>query len=660
MIQYTEEQRKVIEHTEGHALISAVAGSGKTQTMLGRLQYLLKQGILPDRLLVLMFNKSAKEAFSVRLNHPLISVKTFHALGFKIFRDLVSLGEMPDLQLVPEYQISKLIKSALKKTNLIFSDAACQVKLTEENIECYSAYLSIIKSDIKLPKDHICFDKFDEDHWKYLEKFVSIYDKLRSNAGAMTYDDLIYLPVQQLVSKAHLRVRYATLFDHILIDEYQDINAIQHHLVTLLAGQCAKVMVVGDVDQTIYEWRGSRPYYMLKGFFETFKPFKQYHLSLTFRYSNQLSQLANSVIERNESRFAEQICQSSMDVQHTTKVKIYDASSYANLLTQLSQLRSSGMIEGYGQVGVLVRKYSSSIPFELVCLQLGINYKIEGAKSLMNADEMQAIIGYLNLASGNEFGITVSVCENLLKYPKLYFKKNVIQSLSHQLLVNDMVLNPAMLADLYLPAYQLKQLKTRQLLWVGLRSFDGDTLAEVYLTYIIQMLKLGEKPAASELYLSIDYFEELLLAIREYARIQDLTVSQLLAYLTHTLEQEFSVGEASDFLNIHSIHRAKGLEWDVVILLDMTEKGFFGHQEPDAHTIEAERRLMYVAMTRARKYLWIVGGSDYKKRVWWHQSTEHKYRGQIRKGKSPHSYPMLSPESSVRFIYDMELLAKRR
>ena len=68
----------------------------------------------------------------------------------------------------------------------------------------------------------------------------------------------------------------------------------------------------------------------------------------------------------------------------------------------------------------------------------------------------------------------------------------------------------------------------------------------------------------------------------------------------------------------------------------------------------------YVAMTRARKYLWIVGGSDYKKRVWWHQSTEHKYRGQIRKGKSPHSYPMLSPESSVRFIYDMELLAKRR
>ncbi|MCI5122794.1 MAG: ATP-dependent helicase, partial [Candidatus Electrothrix sp. AUS4] len=267
----TEEQEAIIRHSDGHARVSAVAGSGKTTAMIGRVRHLLQQGVAPEKILVLMFNRSAREVFAGRLHRSLQgtglrppAVRTFHALGLRLVESFTSRQYLPCYRLVTEeFQLERLAREAMKKH-------AAQIDGEEswsskEGIEGFLLFLDRVKSDIAPPQEVFAACGLGEQFSHYVGAYT-VFESLRSTARIRFYPDLIHEPVLAIQQKEALADWVANHVEYILVDEYQDINEVQQQLLVHIAGQRAQVMVVGDVDQCIYAWRGAKPDYIVSRF----------------------------------------------------------------------------------------------------------------------------------------------------------------------------------------------------------------------------------------------------------------------------------------------------------------------------------------------------------------------------------------------------------
>lgn len=617
---WTNEQSSIIEHETGHAKVSAVAGSGKTATLVERVARLLENGVHPFRILIVMFNASARDSFEKRLSLRLESsrvmvpeVKTFHSLGKKICGELESSGHIPPRRLeTNELTETQMARQALENLGGGYTE--------KDEVESFMEFINLVKSDVisaddKFPEiEDIAGDTMPDYFIEAFEEFEDI----REGKRVRFFSDLIRDPVLRMMEDEMLGRCMGGKYDHILVDEYQDINEVQQLMISTLAGTSASVMVVGDVDQCIYEWRGAKPDYIRTLFDADFEDATNYSLSYTFRYGHKVSLLANHLISENQGR-DNKLCLSHDSTPATDIALASTEFGYDVVIDEIKDWVAKGGC--YSDVGVLVRLYGMSIPIELALLRAQIPYRLEGNYSVFFRKEARMLIGYLRLAGGVlrdkslEGPSAHDFVTAMLTTPSLGLSDRVIDRLTALVVDAGDSAEDAIASVLRFEGEQ--DWKSRKLIKKG-RVFDevekrGPTAkADDVIEFVIKELRLFDAMKRQSLRAETGQDKiAICQSLQEF--VGGKTVYEAISELESLMVQESVVANDKDsnVVEITSIHKAKGLEWPLVILPGMKEGSFPSSTAiGNMPRIEAERRLCYVGMTRTMNKLLVLHPED--------------------------------------------------
>lgn len=616
----TDEQEAIVYAPVGHYVVSAVAGSGKTTTLAYRIRYLLEQGVSGKRILILMFNRSAREDFQRKLSrvlaaHPMTNqtdfhvpdVRTFHALGYRLYQRFVQDGYLPPFrdQILSDkeqdFQIWKLLNQ------LLSAEQTQDLKRhKKEHIEMCRRFIESVKSGLR--DAQMVFETLDLDKkFAYLPELFEEFEAWRKQQARISYSDMLYDPVTAIRKHPQLIQLVANKVDIVLVDEYQDTNDIQHALLKYIAGTRARVTVVGDPDQTIYEFRGARPDYIIKGFSEEFPDASLLTLSHSFRYGHSVSLLANHLIAHNRNRLPV-LCKSHSSTPQTT-IHLHTSQDDGQLL--VAQLKSFNA-EALSTSAILARVWSQTASIELALLEAAIPYHIDGHAGVFHSPEIKAIHALLMLSAGHFSALTIEQrqarLEQIFLFPHVGLAEHQLKQLS-QLLAH----YPGMIGQQLLQAIPTDLKKFQQLKLERLAK----TLAVVESQPLSARKLLHLYAEQTELYEGIrslgfnqEQAEERVNATKgiiAFISRQDKTPAELLTMLDELAQKAEHKNPSS--ITVTTIHRAKGLEWQHVFIPGLNQhtlpylpgKGAASHSE-----LESERRLLYVAMTRARESLHLL------------------------------------------------------
>jgi DNA helicase II / ATP-dependent DNA helicase PcrA len=389
----TEEQKAVVFHRrEKHARVLAVAGSGKTTTMVHRVKHLLlEERVSKDEICILMFNKLAREQFRQKLEKELPTdsrpeAHSFHSFSYMLIRGMVAKGLMPDRKLWGEDKNYLIHQTVHTSINGLVSQGIVQ----PDSIDAEKALeaIGLWKGSLIPP------DRAGHRESPYLPRVYKEFEQLRHSRNALTFDDLIRDAVEILEDDNPVSRRWRNGCDFVIVDEYQDVNFAQQRLIELIAGHRADVMVVGDDDQTIYEWRGARPKYILHDFEKDFnnKPLIEYHLSHTFRLGPRIAQRAQNVINFNKDRKQKHVI-----ANDTAKRSIIDVVlDVRELVQEITSLLDGG--EDPREIIVLGRLYSQLSDLEAQFLTRKIPYHVLGREPFFKRREVTVLLDYIKVA----------------------------------------------------------------------------------------------------------------------------------------------------------------------------------------------------------------------------------------------------------------------
>jgi DNA helicase II / ATP-dependent DNA helicase PcrA len=631
----TPEQQAVVNHPRGqHARVLAVAGSGKTTTMAQRVRHLVvTQHVNPRSIVILMFNREARTQFEQKLSevgiprnqHP--PVHTFHSFSYQLLSDSNQKGMSPklsdnwfgDREELVRIHIHRAIRTLIGQKQPPMVD-----NLDPE--EAMTA-ISLWKGSL-LPPERAGYRGSESYPLVYRE-----FERFRLEKGALTYDDFVPLAVGLLENDPSTQQKWLGRTEFLIIDEYQDVNYGQQRLIELLAGKQADVMVVGDDDQTIYEWRGARPSYILRQFVATFsnKPHTNYTLSRSFRFGPVIAQCAENVIRFNLARIPKPLIAHKMSQPvgiHLIVGNPIDWSSTSKEMTNqvLALLRSGNRPD---TIRILARMYSQLSGMEAEFLTRKIPYRLEGNEPFFKRREVKALVDSLELGEHLDDPLTQERIQQLVStanLPNRYLRRELLEQVFRDMYLRGATARQALHALLNihegLNSNQLRKAEEWLLSMDRLHDRlhrEPDLSAHLLLEWWIKLTN----------YLSYfdDYYgkgeasadrKQTVQSLIDYA--QRLTVPAS-AFVHHIKTLDPSRGMPEDQLVVMTtIFRTKGLEFDYVFIPDCIEGNMpclYGEnnqiydkaglvQETEASdTLENERRLFYVGLTRARKAVYI-------------------------------------------------------
>ena len=606
----TPEQARIIHAPAGHYLITAVAGSGKTTTLAYRIAHLLQQNTDPRRILVLMFNKAAQREFRDKLQQVLPpsslcpEVRTFHAMGYRFYQRLVADGHLPAFsprilqESEMQYQFWRLAQRYLDGQQLkLFR------RSKKEHLELCLRFCEGVKSQLLPAETFFEFEGYEPEQ-KWLLSLFHAFEDWRRQQNRISYADMLATPIQLLQQQPQLVTLLRNKMDVILVDEYQDTNRIQHEWLKLIAGQRAQVMAVGDPDQTIYEYRGARPEYMIGDFLVDFPDTERLTLSTSFRYGHQVALLANHLIQHNHAR-QEMLCRAAPTNPHTRIIKRTCAQESHEIASMLADLPASER----ERTVILLRVWSQATAIELQLLKHDIPYRIHARRSVFQHSDFQAIQYLLALASGNISDSDIPTRHqcllHCLKFPHAGLNEHLLHAIAEQAARLPGALSGAL----------------RQVVPGGLKKFQEKKLLQR--ADALQALEAGQQlanPLLNNYVKDTELFSSLrsLGLSHEQAAEREASLRALLDYVCHVGGSAQEVLHHIDTLRcraaapggkgvlLTSMHQSKGLEWPRVIVPGLCQNliPYQSRAEPPtpAH-LESERRLLYVAMTRALEEL---------------------------------------------------------
>ncbi|PAU72785.1 ATP-dependent helicase [Vreelandella alkaliphila] len=598
----TAEQQAVVHHSEGHARVAAVAGAGKTTTMAARVLHLLASGVSPKRMLVLMFNRSARDDFQRRLismapqGQPLPDVRTFHSLGHRLTQSLCRWGVLaPRRLLSADWQLERLLRQA--SLNVLHDAVERRDAAIEgDRLEALAHFCGLVKAEM-LSADVLYKRLNYEPDTDYFPRAFDEAERLLHVEGVMTYADLLYRPLQVLEAEQTLRSRVEGFLDHVIIDEYQDINTAQQRLLAVLAGSSANVMAVGDANQCIYEWRGARPDTMLENFTATFGSATDYPLSITFRHGHALALTANHAIMANQRR-PDQLCLADAN-NPETHISVGQGSRL--LLDALVDWQAQG--RALSDVSLLVRSWALSVPFQLALLQAGIPFRLQREdRFVFRLPLVQALAGYLKLSRQPELLHDPEQLLLLLSQPTPFVAREQLQQLAYQLASTQRWPERHEPVLTSLKPLQRRTLKKRWALLCELPKLSGWPPAKL-LSHVVETIEAEKtlKRAAARRDKGEEDVRLLDVLIEQADSVKD--PDAFIELLERPVENQ-----AGGVL-ISTVHGAKGLEWPLVAVAGVNEEDFphYSRDNPlNDERLEEERRLFYVAITRAQEQLLVL------------------------------------------------------
>ncbi len=613
-MQLSPEQEQIINHENGHAKVIAVAGAGKTTTLALFIQRRLQMGQNPRRLLVIMYNKSAQLDFSSKLsalipNAQLPQVRTFHALGLKIYHSLISEGILRQFkeelisQSEQEYILWRLLQEHANKQT---AQEILQDK--KKWLDPMMSFMENVKASLE-PAELVFKQTGLPKNCAFFAKVFDAYEDWRKEHGRIGFSDMLYDPCQVFSARPDVAARFSNHMDWVLVDEYQDINPIQQFLLQTLAGTRSRVVVIGDPDQTIYEFRGSSAQFMLKYFDEHFKDVHRYTLSTTFRYGHDVALLSNQLILQNKQR--EDVICVARDNNPDSQVNVHQHIDYAQ--QTLAIIKKAIIDRPLEDIAVLLRLWGMSAPLELALLQEDIPYQMSHQSWVLQRIELQPIMMLLEIAAGafsdrkerNRYQSWLT----FLTFPAMKIKRTDLQIVARNLAACGEEVMPkfSQLSTPDLSKWQSQQLENRlSIVTLALnKRMMGFQLANCYIR------ETDFYKGVSDSAFSKQQVDDRLATVQGFVRFiarLNLSAAQTYNYLQELAQKRANQTNRQGIV-LSSIHRAKGLQWPVVILPGLTSHFYPYQSEGELQTsasIESERRLFYVAMTRCIEQLHFI------------------------------------------------------
>ena len=597
-------QREAVDSLNGPLLIVAGAGAGKTKTLTHRIMHLIEKGVAPHKILSITFtNKAAKEmrermdkllSSNPILNLPISSserpfMSTFHGLGVHILKTHAPLiGISKNFNILDRGDSKKIIKESLERRNL-------DIKEYEPG-----TILNIIskeKGNFVTEKDygnrtHSNFEEIVHTTWKD-------YEASMLKESALDFDDLLLKTASLLTVSQEVREYYWSIWSHVHIDEYQDTNKVQYIIAKTLAEKTRNICVVGDVDQTIYSWRGADIRNILN-FEKDYPEAKTILLEENYRSTKTIIAAANAVIQKNIHRTEKNLFTNNEDGEkislQTLYTEVEEAYSIADIIKDMIQNKNVSA----GNIAVLYRANFQSRVLEEAMLRKNVPYQVLGTK-FFERKEVKDILSMLKLAYNRESSSNLVRAINL---PPRGIGKVTIAKMVNNEWESIPAGTKAKIDAFFTFLDEVKAITAQK------------TPAEVIKFAIIGSgLEAHLKNGSSEDIESLENIKELVSLATKYDSVTKEKGGNeaMEAFLTEVslMSDQDELTEHVPAVRLMTVHASKGLEFDYVFIAGMEEDLFpyarMGDEKKSKEESEEERRLFYVALTRARKRVFLSG-----------------------------------------------------
>lgn len=596
------QQRLAAETLDGPVLILAGAGSGKTRALTCRVANLIDHGILPWKILAITFtNKAAREmkeriAALVGDQASEVWVSTFHAMCAKILRrDIEKLGYTRSFTIYDDDDQTNVLRDVFKRLNL--DDKLISIRELRSKI-------SDAKNHLLTPDEWFAQSPRDFKSQQLHDVYTEYESRLRS-ANALDFDDLLMRTLELFADHPPVLESYRRRFSHVLVDEYQDTNFAQYSLVKLLTKDSRNLCVVGDDDQSIYGWRGADIRNILD-FEKDFPDATVIKLEQNYRSSANILDAANQVIAHNEGRKEKALW---TDAPAGETVRLFCAGDEreeaAWICDRIQQRKQSS--DEYGSQAVLYRTNAQSRVLEEMLMRAGIPYRIYGGLRFYDRKEVKDIIAYLRCIVNPSDDVSL---RRIINQPKRAIGESTILELVRYATEKEMPLYSALI-DLpeALSARPRKCVREFGDMMNELVAARETMSLSVFVKHLIQTTGLRvqyENDLADEAKTRLENMDEFLGAVTEFEKAAD--EPNLENYLENValISDLDNAVTSSQYVTLMTVHSAKGLEFPTVFIAGL-EEGIFpsARSMQDEARLEEERRLCYVAITRAMKRLYL-------------------------------------------------------
>ncbi len=623
------EQKDAVQTTKGPLLILAGAGSGKTKVLTSRIAYLIQNGVRPKNILAVTFTNKAAKEMKARLGNMLgedtvkyMWVGTFHGICGRILRENIEeysfqSGKKLDknFTIYDDTDTNAVIKQAIKKLNI--DDKVYQPKLVK-------AVISNAKNKMQ---DAYTFATFARDFKSQkIAQIFEIYENTLNNNNAIDFDDMLMLTVKLLEQNPKVREYYFNRFQHILVDEYQDTNLAQYRMVNMLYTNAQSeippersLCVVGDVDQSIYSWRGA-DYTIILNFQKDFKNTKLIKLEQNYRSTANILNVANAIIENNTERVDKVLYSNKGEGELIDYFQAQDEADEANFIVSKIKQDCGG---NYNQYAILYRTNSQSRAIEEACMAAGLPYRIYGGLKFYDRKEIKDIIAYLKLIYNTDDSQSF---KRIVNVPKRAIGDTTVKKLQDIADMQDVSLFQAvqMLDDNSEISSRTRK-KLIEFCELILKFKEASTVYNLreFVSLVIEKSGyLAELQAQNtpESEADIENLQEFVNVAEEFVPEEDDNVLGEFLTQVSLVSDIDSMDNIANNVTLMTLHAAKGLEFPKVFLAGL-EEGIFPHQRTlnTPSEIEEERRLMYVGVTRAEEKLYISSAN--RRQLW----GEYKY-----------------------------------
>ena len=601
-------QRAAVTATEGPSLIVAGAGSGKTRVLTYRIAYLLSQGVPAGNILALTFtNKAAREMKEriqklVGTDARYLWMGTFHSICAKLLRhDAEKLGFTRDFTIYDTSDSKSVIKAICKERGLdekIYKPTVVlgRISMAKNNL--------ITPSQYGQNRDLLQADR--EARLYDITTVYALYEARLKAANAMDFDDLLINMLRLMDQYPDVREQLQLMFRYVLVDEYQDTNYVQYLLVGRLAAPQDNICVVGDDAQSIYSFRGADIRNILN-FRQQYPQAQLFKLERNYRSTRNIVNAANSLIHKNIHQIEKTVFSEKEEGQPLRLNAYMDDRSEANGVAEM--IAKAHTQYGYDDIAILYRTNAQSRVFENELRKRNIPYRIYGGTSFYQRKEIKDALGYFRLAVNprdNEALLRIvgfpgrGIGDTTMKKVSAHAIEHHLSYLEVMRLPEESGLDVAAATKKRLQAFALLMDQLAQLS----EETDAYTFAEQTLrtTGVMTALAIDTTPEGIDRAQNV---QELLNAIREFVAqrqeegIDFTPITDFLSEVSLQTDQDENLSDTTERVTLMTVHAAKGLEFPVVFIGGMEENLFPSQFCVKPSEIEEERRLLYVAITRA-------------------------------------------------------------
>ena len=589
-----DKQKEAVNITEGPLLVIAGAGSGKTKVLTTKVAHLvLDCNVSPENILAITFTNKAAREMKDRIISMVgniayqIQISTFHSFGLSILKNHYDkVGLEKSFTILDSDDCNTLIKNILKDMNV------------DENYKGIRNIISNNKNSLISPVEYERFVNTDYDKI-VLEVYERYQNRLKRN-NSVDFDDLLYLPIVLFKNNKDVLEEYQNKYRYVLIDEYQDTNEAQYKLTKMICSKYKNICAVGDDSQSIYSWRGSN-YRNILNFEKDYPNCKTVYLEQNYRSTKTIINASNDVIKNNKNRKDKNLWTDNEEgalIEYNTLANEKDEAYY--VVSEINKLIDEGI--DYKDIAILYRTNAQSQTMEKELVLNNIPYKIVGSQYFYNRKEIKDLMAYLKLIYNKDDDVSLL---RIINVPRRKIGKVTIENLINK--AND--LN----TSIFDAISSSKELEFKELINDFRAKKDSMSLVD-FVSYVLDKSGLLHELESEK-------------TIESETRIENLNEFKTVAY---QFEEMYGIISLEDFLSeislvsditeyksndnavtLMTIHLAKGLEFGNVFIIGL-EESIFPHFNSfnSEEELEEERRLCYVALTRAKNRLYLLNASS--------------------------------------------------